>query len=233
MMDIDFSFDFGADFSRFDESGYDSSTTGSYEYDSISFDFSVEGYVAGRRRRRKRRRRRRPNRQHRIQSVLTSCWYVNFLKPGTTRDMAHELSSADRFGEFRHWFRMSLAKVEELTRTLIARGYIRRPKSMAHRAEFFERAELLVMSSLYILGHGAAFRSLRALTHICMSDIHKFFFVFLDAFMDMRGEYISLPKNLAELRRITHCYEECGLPGACGSMDVVHIKCKMVCLSDG
>ena len=42
--------------------------------------------------------------------------------------------------------------------------------------------------------------------------------------MDMRGEYISLPKNLAELRRITHCYEECGLPGACGSMDVVHIK---------
>ena len=41
-MNIDFSFNFGADFSRFDESGYDSSTTGSYEYDSISVDFSVE-----------------------------------------------------------------------------------------------------------------------------------------------------------------------------------------------
>ena len=41
-MDIDFSFNFGADFSRFDESGYDSSTTGSYEYDSISVDFLVE-----------------------------------------------------------------------------------------------------------------------------------------------------------------------------------------------
>lgn len=223
-MDIDFSFNFGADFSRFDASGYDSSTTGSYEYDSISFDFSVEDYVAGRRRRRRRRRPRRPNRQLRFQSVLTSCWYVNFLKPGQTRDMAHELSSSDRFGEFRHWFRMSLAKVEELTRTLIARGYIRRPRSLVRRAEFFERAELLVMSALYILGHGAAFRSVRALTHICMSDIHKFFFVFLDAFMEMRGEYISLPENIAELNRITRCYEACGLPGACGSMDVVHIK---------
>ena len=60
-MDIDFSFDFGADFSRFDESGYDSLMAASYEYDSISCDFSVEGYVAGRGRRRKRRRRRRPN----------------------------------------------------------------------------------------------------------------------------------------------------------------------------
>ena len=109
----DFSFNFGADFSRFDASGYDSSTTGSYEYDSISLDVSVESYVAGRRRRRRRRRPRRPNRQLRFQSVLTSCWYVNFLKPGQTRDMTHELSSSDRFGEFRHWFRMSLAKVEE------------------------------------------------------------------------------------------------------------------------
>ena len=62
MMDIDFSFNFGADFSRFDESaGYDSSTTGSYEYDSISVDFLVEGYVAGRHCRRRRRRPRRPN----------------------------------------------------------------------------------------------------------------------------------------------------------------------------
>ena len=34
------------------------------------------------------------------------------------------------------------------------------------RAEFFERAELMVMTALYILGHGAHFRLLRALTHI-------------------------------------------------------------------
>ena len=116
---------------------------------------------------------------------------------------------------------MSLAKVEELTSRLIARGYIRRPRSLMCRAEFFERAELLVMSALYILGHGAHFRSLRALTHICMSDIHKFFLVFLDAFMDMRGEYISLLENIAKLNHVTRCDEACGLPGACGSMDVV------------
>ena len=59
-MDIDFSFDFGADFSRFDESSNDSS--GSYEYDGVSCGFSVEGFAAGHRRRRQRRRPRRPNR---------------------------------------------------------------------------------------------------------------------------------------------------------------------------
>ena len=222
-MDIDFSFDFGADFSRFDESGDDSS--GSYEYDGVSCGFSVEGFAAGHRRRRRRRRPCRPNRHdYRIQSVLTSCWYVNFLKPGETRDMTHDLSLSDRFGEFRHWFRMSLAKVEELTGRLVARGFIRRPRSLYRRAEFFERAELLVMSALYILGHGAHFRSLRALTHISTSEIRKFFFVFLDAFKDMRGEYIALPQNIAELKRVTRFYEDVGLPGACGSMDVVHVK---------
>ena len=46
-MDIDFGFDFGADFSHFDKSGDDLSAFGSYEYDSISCEFLVEGYVAG------------------------------------------------------------------------------------------------------------------------------------------------------------------------------------------
>ena len=92
------------------------------------------------------------------------------------------------------------------------------------RAEFFERAELMVMTALYILGHGAHFRSLRALTHISTSEVRKFFFVFLDAFMDMRGEFVALPENITELKRVSRFYEACGLPGACGSMDVVHVK---------
>ena len=71
------------------------------------------------------------------------------------------------------------------------------------RAEFFERAELLVMSALYIFGHGAHFRSLRALTHISTSEVRKFFFVFHDAFMDMQGEFIVLPENITELKRVT------------------------------
>ena len=52
MIHVDFGFNFGADFSRFDESGDDSS--GSYEYDGVSCGFSVEGFAAGHRHRRQR-----------------------------------------------------------------------------------------------------------------------------------------------------------------------------------
>ncbi len=42
--------------------------------------------------------------------------------------------------------------------------------------------------------------------------------------MDMRDEYINLPQNIPEMLRVTRCYDSVGLPGACGSMDVVHVK---------
>ncbi len=54
--------------------------------------------------------------------------------------------------------------------------------------------------------------------------MRKFFFDFLDAFADMKDEYISLPANVTDLKKVMKCYESVGLPGACGSMDVVHIK---------
>jgi hypothetical protein len=110
---------------------------------------------------------------------------------------------------------MPLTKVESIVDILIDCGYVKPAQSMIRRAEFCERTELLVMSALYILGHGAHFRSLMVLTHICTSEVHKFVFVFLDAFMDMRDEYINLPQNIPEMIRVTPCYESEGLPGAC------------------
>ena len=86
----------------------------SHEFDNASFTFSVESYVGDTTRHR--RKKRRPNRQYRKKStVKNSCWYREFLRPGTTRDMTNELSTSDRFGEFRSYFRMPLLKVEELT----------------------------------------------------------------------------------------------------------------------
>ena len=85
-----------------------------------------------------------------------------------------------------------------------------------------ERAELLVMFALHILGKGATFRNCSTLTHI--STVRKFFFDFLDALVDMKDEYISLPENVAALTCVMKCYESVGLPGACGLMDVVHVK---------
>ncbi len=84
--------------------------------------------------------------------MKNSSWYRNFTAPGETRDLTHELSSSDRFGEFCHYFCMPLSKVEALTDTLITRGYVRLPRTRCRQAEFHERTELLVMVSLYLLG---------------------------------------------------------------------------------
>ena len=194
---------------------------GAYNDDSCSF--SVESSVRLRRRCR-RRKQRRPNRLYRKESVKLSSWYRNFLRPGMTRDLTHEVSSSDRYGEFRSLFRMPLSKVEELTDIFISRGYIEVPRSLKFREEFRERAELLVMSALYRLGNGQPFRQCRSMCNISVSEIRLFFFDFLAAMVDMKDEYVFLPRNVTELHRMSKYYDEVGLPGCCGSMDVVHVK---------
>ena len=111
--------------------------------------------------------------------MKTSCWYTKFTCPGDTRKKTIELSGSDRYGEFRHWFRMPLLKVIHLTDIFIDRGFVTPSRSLSRRAEFRERTELLIMCSLYILGSGAAFRSCKTLCNICTSNVHKFFFVSL------------------------------------------------------
>ncbi len=107
----------------------------------------------------------------------------------------HELSISDRYGEFRHWFHMPLMKVEELTNILIDCGHINQPRSHRRRAVFRERSEFLVMSALYLLGTGAAFRSCKPLCGISTSEVRIFFYKFIEALVDMKDEYICLPRN--------------------------------------
>ena len=93
-----------------------------------SCSFSIKSYVSDGRRC-CRRKKRPASCTDRKQSVLLSPWYVNFLCPGFTRDLTHELSSSNHFGMF-SLFRMNLEKVEELTNILVERGYIAEPWSL-------------------------------------------------------------------------------------------------------
>ncbi len=147
------------DFGGFELPGGSLFSFGSYEneYDDASFSFSVKSYVGMRNRNRHRRKKRHPNRQFRKKSVKESCWYREFLRPGITRDMTHELSTSDRFGEFRNWFPMPLSKIEELTDIFINREYIQPARSLRYRAEFREWSELFIMTALYRLWTGASF----------------------------------------------------------------------------
>lgn len=224
-LDFGESFGFGSAF-NFDgapAAAGDSSFYGGYDDESCSM--FVEDYVPWFGRRSYRRRPRRANRHYRKDSVLSSPWYVSFLRPGITRDLTHELSSSDRFGKFRSLFCMLLSKVEELTDIFIDRGYIREPRSLRFREEFRERSELFILSSLYHLGNGNSYRQCRTMTHISVSEMRKFFFIFIDAMVEMKEEYVYLPRNVTELKRLFRDNEEvAGLPGCCGSMDVVYVK---------
>jgi hypothetical protein len=48
--------------------------------------------------------------------------------------------------------------------------------------------------------------------------------VFLDAIVDMKDNYVYMPKNITKLNRVSSCYGVAGLPGCIGSIDVVHVK---------
>ncbi len=51
-----------------------------------------------------------------------------------------------------------------------------------------------------------------------------FFYIFIEALVEMKDEYICIPRNITELRRVSWDYNVVGLPGCVGSMDVVHVK---------
>jgi hypothetical protein len=123
---------FDADFTYGDAFDFDSMSSGSFEYDNVSCEFSVEH------RQRRSRKKQRTNRVFRLENIKKSCWYRYFTCPGLTRDIKHELSNSDRYGEFRHWFCMPLTKVEGLTNILIDREYINPPRS--HRCRCIPRA---------------------------------------------------------------------------------------------
>ena len=52
-------------------------------------------------------------------------------------------------------------------------------------------------------------------TYISVSEIRKFFFIFLDAVVEMRYEYVYLPWDIDELRNLIRDYAKQGLPGCC------------------
>jgi hypothetical protein len=143
--DGEFDFGFGGDFNFLSaqESGFGGASFGAdpFDYNRVSFDCSIEDYVSFRHC--CCRRIRQTNLHFRIESVKKSCWYVQFLKPGITRQMPRELSSSDRYGDFCHYFRMQLSKVEELTSLLIRWGYIDQPRSYFRQQEYRERARFV------------------------------------------------------------------------------------------
>ena len=87
------------------------------------------------------------------------------------------------------------------------------------------KSELLVLGALATLSSAVSgFRQLPLVTHICATEHSNFFLQFVKFLYEIRDEYIHLPKDDDELKEVMSRYEEMGLPGAMGSIDVVHVK---------
>jgi hypothetical protein len=164
------------------------------------------------------RRERCTNRSYHIESVSVSAWYKYVTRPLMSY---HHLIDLVIFAII---FCMPLSEVEELTNLLITRGYVPFLWTQLRQAEFREHMELLVMCLLDLLGTGAVFRACQPLCSISTAEVRKFYYLFLDAIVDMREEQVFMPRNLTALTHVEGFYNAIGLPGCCGSVDVVHVK---------
>ena len=84
--------------------------------------------------------------------------------------------------------------------------------------------ELKVLGCLRIVGRGVCFDDIEELSGIKSSTMHAFFHEFNQrARTELYPAHVSMPSSLVELMEIEAAYAAIGIPGACGSMDVVHI----------
>ena len=133
--------------------------------------------------------------------------------------------SLKNLSSFRSWFRLPLYKVEEIADRFITNGWICQSHHCRTPGKLKIKTELLVMGSLALLaGTIQNFCQLPIVTNICATDHSKFFLLFVDCIESISSEYIYLPEDEADVESTLNRYEEVGLPGAIGSIDVVHVR---------
>ena len=164
----------------------------------------------------------------------SSTYYVKFLSNQivrvpfhsdcTVREQTRRLSKHPK-SIFRAWFRMPLYKVEFLSQRFLDEKWIQLSHHCRTESKLKIKINLLIMGALAVLGGTVhSFRQLPTVTNICATEHSHFFHLFISKLYSIRSEYIYMPRDTEELQSIMKRYEEVGLPGAMGSMDVVHVK---------
>jgi len=169
-----------------------------------------------------------------IGDYYTSTFYMKFLSdsvvqvPGeadaTVRNITRRQSLNSK-STFWSWFRIPLYKVEEICEIILLAEILTLSQHCRSESQLKTKCELLVLASLaYLGGTFTQFRQIPTLTNICATEHSEFFKKFVQFLYDIRSDYIYLPRNQDELLPVMKRYEEVGLPGCMGSVDVVHVK---------
>ena len=126
---------------------------------------------------------------------------------------------------FRAWFRMPLFKVVEIADRFVMEGWLRLSHHCCTLEKLQIKAELLIMGSLAMIsGTLLNFRQLKTVTNLSGTDHSKFFLTFVENMASISDEYVHMPQTPKDVSSTMKRYEEVGLPGAIGSIDVVHVK---------
>jgi hypothetical protein len=149
--------------------------------------------------------------RYKFEDILTAPFYTSFLAPDI-RARTHRLGTEDRFGQFHAWF------------CLPPDGYLHDTRRVRGHTILQTKAKLIVLTCLNVLAHGTPFRCLTLNTHISASNHRLYFLKFVEMFSKHRKEYIHLPENHDQLQEVMGRYQDVGLSGAMGSIDVVHCK---------
>ena len=84
--------------------------------------------------------------------------------------------------------------------------------------------EFKVLGYLRMVGQSACFDDVEELCYIKISTMHAFFSEFSKKGRNkLFPEHVRMPETVEEFAEIEVAYASIGIPGACGSMNVVHI----------
>ena len=148
-------------------------------------------------------------------------YYRQFLCP-EVREQTY-IQSNCRKSRFRSHFRVPLSLVDDLTSMFLERGWVQPTKHIRDH-KLYVRTQLFIMCSLEHLGSRKPLQQFTTKTNMSLTEHTRFQKIFVDHLYEIKSEYIDYPSTFDQLKPILQEYYNKHLPGAGGSIDVVHVK---------
>jgi hypothetical protein len=108
-------------------------------------------------------------------NVMQLNWYRKFLHPNV-HEKTYRWSSINRWSDFGSYFRLTLAKVDDLTHMFIDRGWCVPSRCDVDDDAFFIKTQLQILGALNVLGNHTPFCQLTTNTELSAED-HRLFFI--------------------------------------------------------
>ena len=142
--------------------------------------------------------------------------------PGN-RDITYE-KSREKDSVFRSHFRVPLVSIDHLTEMFISNDWVENTKRCHNDYQLSICMQLFIMCALEHLGNRRPHRQFETETEMSYTEHRKFFTLFTDQLCSVQSDFVFYPQMIEQLQINVKDYCEQHLPGAAGSIDVVHVK---------